>query len=143
MASFTTILDKIGDIFKDVFTKVIDVAQIAEPIVDLAFPGISAIYNMTVGYVTNAEMAAAAAGKQSGTGAQKLALVLASLQPYLTQEAASLGIAAPTIAQTTAYVNAIVASLNAFAVISAPASSTPLPTTTTVGASQVTVEKTS
>lgn len=124
MASFISVLDKIGTAFKDFFKVALPVAEAAEPIIAVALPEISALYNMTVTLVSNAEGAAAAAGAQKGTGPQKLALVVASLQPFLAQQAAALGIAVPTIAQTTAYINAIVASLNAFGAIT-PTATTP------------------
>lgn len=128
MASFISVLDKIGHIFKDVFKVALPIATAAEPFLAIAFPGVSVLYNMTVSLVTAAESAAAAAGAQTGTGPQKLAIVLAALQPYATQEAAGLGISPPTVAQTTAYVNAVVAGLNAFAALSAPpAPSAPKP----------------
>jgi hypothetical protein len=140
MASFTSILDAIGHVFLNIFKVALPVATAAEPFLAVAFPGVSVLYNMTVSLVTAAESAAAAAGAQSGTGPQKLALVLAALQPYATQEAAGLGIAPPTVAQTTAYINAVVAGLNAFAALTTVPPAPPVaPIVTTVGASQVTV----
>jgi hypothetical protein len=140
---FVTVLDAIGTAFKDFFKIALPVATAAEPVLAVAFPGVSTLYNMTVTLVTAAETAAAAAGAQSGTGPQKLALVLASLQPYATQEAAALGIAPPTVAQTTAYINSVVAGLNSFAAAAAgiPAAALP-PTTQTIAGSTMTTEVT-
>ena len=144
--SFTSVLGKVGTIFKDFFTIALPVAKAAEPYIDVAFPGMATLYNLTVTLVTNAEGAAAAAGAQSGSGAQKLALVLASLQPYVVQQQQALGISNPTIAQTTAYINAVVAAWNAYQAVTAVPAPTPAPvippTVTTVGGSQMTVTET-
>ncbi len=118
MATFTSVLSSIGTGLKDFFDKLLPIAVAAEPIIDVAFPGIGALYNTTVAMVINAEIAAAAAGKQNGTGPQKLAAVVQALTPIATQYLASQGITADQ-AQITAWVNAVVASLNAL-----PASTT-------------------
>lgn len=112
---FVSILDKIGSIGKDIFKVALPVAEAIEPEVDILFPALAPLYNMTVTLVANAEAAAAAAGAQKA-GTQKLALVLASLIPYAQQEAAALGISAPTIAEATAWVNSVVAGLKALGV---------------------------
>jgi hypothetical protein len=114
---FVTVLDKIGSAFEKFFEKAIPIAEAAEPIVDVAFPFIGPLYNTTVALVKAAEGAAAAAGKQTGTGPQKLALVLTALQPYATQMLQADGVAAPTTAQITNYINSVVAGLNAFATL--------------------------
>lgn len=113
MASFKSILSDIGNGLKKFFSVVDSVAKAAEPIVDVAFPGIAGLYNATVAEVGNAETAAIAAGAQSGTGAQKLAAVVAAITPTFTQYAAANGLSAPTASIITNYVNAVVASLNA------------------------------
>jgi|SRR5208337_4127755 len=114
MASFKSILGDIGNGFKKFFGIAVTVAQDAEPIIDIAFPGIASLYNLTVSEVAKAEAAAVAAGQQSGSGTQKLALVIQSITPVFQEYAASTGI--PTAQQTstiTNWVNAVVASLNA------------------------------
>lgn len=116
MASFTSILSDIGNGIKKVFTVITGIAKDAEPFVDLAtatMPGIPQLYNATVNAVIQAETAAIAAGKQNGTGAQKLALVTASIESAFNTYAASNGLAIPSQATVEAYVNAVVASLNA------------------------------
>jgi hypothetical protein len=114
---FITVLDKIGSVFEKFFEKAIPIAEGAEPIIDIAFPFIGPLYNTTVALVKAAEGAAAAAGKQTGSGPQKLAMVISALQPYATQELQASGVAAPTTAQITAYINSVVAGLNAFAAL--------------------------
>lgn len=113
MASFKSILSDIGNRLKKFFSIADSVAKEVEPIVDAAFPDIAGLYNATVAEVGNAETAAIAAGAQSGTGAQKLAAVVAAITPYFTQYAAANGLPAPTTTVITNYVNAVVASLNA------------------------------
>lgn len=112
MASFTSILSDIGNALKKVFGVAVKVAAVAEPIVDIAFPGISALYNLTVSAAANAETNAIAAGAQSGTGAQKLATVIASITADFEAYATAAGIPF-TQATITAWVNAVVATLNA------------------------------
>jgi hypothetical protein len=124
MASFKSILSDIGNAFKKVFGIAVTVAQDAEPIIDIAFPGIATLYNLTVTEVAKAEAAALAAGQQSGTGTQKLALVIQAITPVFQQYAATSGI--PTAAQATTitnWVNAVVASLNAIPAATPPAAS--------------------
>jgi hypothetical protein len=123
MASFKSILSDIGNGFKKFFGIAVTVAQDAEPIIDIAFPGISSLYNLTVTEVAKAEAAALAAGQQSGTGAQKLAMVIEAITPVFQQYAASSGI--PTASQTatiTNWVNAVVASLNVIPAATPPTS---------------------
>lgn len=120
MNKFISVLDKIGAIGKDIWKVaepvIVDATKVAaavEPEVDLLFPSIAPLYNMTVTLVSNAEASAAAAGANNA-GSQKLALVLAALLPYALQEAQNLGIAKPTQAQLTVWVNLVVAGLKTF-----------------------------
>ena len=125
MASFNTILSDIGKGFKKFFGIAVEAAQAAEPIIDIAFPGIAVLYNATVAEVAKAEAAAIAAGAQSGTGVQKLSLVIQAIEPVFTEYAASTGIpAAQQAATIEAWVNAVVASLNA---LPASVATTPAP----------------
>lgn len=114
MASFASILSAVGHGLKVFFTGAVKVAVAAEPIVDIAFPGISVLYNATVNEVAKAEAAAIAAGQQNGTGAQKLALVVAAITPVFEEYATQTGIPSAQKEQTIInWVNAVVASLNA------------------------------
>lgn len=114
MATFSSILSNIGNGLKKFFGIAVTVAQAAEPVIDIAFPGVATLYNLTVAEVAKAEAAALAAGQQSGTGAQKLALVIQAITPVFAEYAATAGI--PTAQQATVitnWINAVVASLNA------------------------------
>lgn len=106
----------------------------AEPIVDMAFPGIGVLFNATVAAIGNAEAAGQAASATGGNGAQKLASVLASIEPLAIAYLQEQGITANT-AQITAWINAIVAALNALPAVTTPA------TVVTVGSSVVTSVK--
>lgn len=117
MASFTSVLQHIGGLFKEVFHVGVEAAQAAEPVIDVAVPGIAALYNSTVAIVAGAEMTATAAGAQNGTGTQKLAAVVSALEPIAVEYFKSIGITADQSVITN-WVNAVVASLNA---IPAPA----------------------
>lgn len=113
MASFVSILSDIGKGLKKFFTIAVDAAVIAEPVIDTIFPGLSGLYNSTVAAIAGAESSAIAAGAQNGTGAQKLAYVVAAIESSFNAYAAANKLPAPTAAVIENYVNAIVASLNA------------------------------
>lgn len=123
--SFKSILSDVGTFLKKVFDGAAKVAAAAEPIIDLAFPGISTLYNATVTEIITAENAAIAAGQQNGTGAQKLAMVVAAVTPSFNAYAAANGLPIPTLTTIEAYVNATVAGLNAIpTVVPTPISGT-------------------
>ena len=80
MANFKSVLSDIGKGLAKFFSVAVGVAVVAEPIIDVVFPGLAPLYNTTVNAVADAEAKAIAAGQQNGTGAQKLALVVASIE---------------------------------------------------------------
>ena len=79
MASFASVLSDVGNALKKFFGVAVTVATAVEPFVDALLPGIGTLYNAVLAEVAKAETAAIAAGAQSGTGAQKLALVIAAI----------------------------------------------------------------
>jgi hypothetical protein len=120
---FVSVLDKMGHLGKDVIEELPvvvrdadHIAFVIEPVVDIAFPAIAPLYNMTVALVGNAESAAVAAGAHKA-GKQKLALVLAALIPFAVQESANLGVAPPTVEQLSNWTNTVVAGLKALAAL--------------------------
>ena len=125
--SFKSILADIGKGFKIFFTDATKVAQVAEPIIDIAFPGIALLYNATVAEAIAAENAAIAAGAQTGTGPQKLAMVVAAILPTFQKYAAENGLGTPSITVVTNWVNAVVASLNAIPASVSSTTTTQLP----------------
>jgi len=104
-----------------VFEKVAPVVQAAEPYVNLVFPGFGPLFAATANEAISVEQKFAAAGQQSGTGKQKLASVLAVIEPVAAQllKSANLPNDETTI---TNWINGVVGLLNG---IPAPQSATP------------------
>ncbi len=73
-----TFLQHVGGVFKKILGIATEVAQVAEPIIDIAFPAIAPLYNSAVGLAIGAE---AMAPTLTGTGPEKLAQLVASLEP--------------------------------------------------------------
>src|SRR5690242_11316163 len=96
---FEDFLSHAGSFFKKIFSGAVKVAEIAEPIVDIAFPQVASLYNFTV---QQAAMAEAAAGDASA-GPQKLAAVTAAVLPYATAAMKNDGVPPPTSIQIEAY----------------------------------------
>lgn len=113
MAGFKSILSDIGRGLKKFFDVAVKVAEVATPFVDVAFPGIGALYTATVAAAAQAEAAAVAAGQQNGTGPQKLAMVVSAIEKQFNDYATANGIPNVTAAMIENWVNAVVASLNA------------------------------
>lgn len=118
-SKFQSILSDVGTFLKKVFTGVTAVAAAAEPIVDVAYPGIAPLYSATVAAAVQAESAAVAAGQQTGTGTQKLALVVSAIEKQFNAFASANGIGGTTTTTIENWVNAVVASLNAIPSIQA------------------------
>lgn len=128
--SFKTIehnvLTESGVIFKTIFKDGATVATDAEPVVDLLFPGVSALYNAS----------AAAAAKISSTwttgkGSKAQPKSAANIQAFVTEitpafnaYAASQGLPAPSSAQITAWAQAFFTLLTSVPAAPASASST-------------------
>ena len=116
---FVTFLEDIGADFKNglakllpVVSKVVAVAQVAEPEVASLDPAVGAIFQTVVGTVATIEQKFAAMGQQTGTGTQKLAQAVTILQPVVRQAFAAAG--KPSDATTVGnYVSAVVNFLNA------------------------------
>ncbi len=112
--SFKSVLSDIGNGIKKVFVVGDKVAVAAEPFVDLAFPGVAPLFNSIVQQVGLAEAAAASAGAETGTGTQKLALVVQSIEGSIADYEKKNNIATPlTQEQVEAVANAVVQFLNA------------------------------
>ena len=112
---FISVLDQIGRDFKKGLDVILPYAVPAGEIAISVFaPALGPLFNTSVSAIALVEQKYTALGKQSGTGDAKLAEVLALLQPFLAQGLAAAGKANDTTA-VTAYINAIVAVLNAIA----------------------------
>ena len=112
--SFKSFLQTVGSDFKKVFESpwTQKAEQIAGAALTIAFPPLGAAFNLTTSAVIMAEQKYAALGKQNGTGPQKLADVLTISEPVIAQALADAGKDHDTAA-VTAYINSVVAVLNA------------------------------
>jgi hypothetical protein len=120
--SFLSVLKAVGRDFKKGLDYILPWAQGAgEVAISLFAPALGPLFNSTVSAVVLAEQKAAALGKQDGSGPQKLADVLQIMQPVIAAALKDAGKDSSTAA-VTAYINAVVAILNA---APAPASATP------------------
>ena len=129
----TTFLSTIGTRIKSFIEKLIPIGEQitqdavkAEPIVDIALagagqPAAASLYNTVSAAVLNAETAAAAAGSQSGTGAQKAAAVLSNptVQQAFTTFEQAVGVTAHSTQQQLTYVSGVVSTLNGLNGVSA------------------------
>ena len=118
--SFISVLKKIGQEFKKGLEAILPyAATMGETAISVFAPALGPMFNSTVSAVVLAEQKFAALGKQSGTGAQKLADVLQLMEPVIAQGLADAGKPNDTAA-VTSYINSVVTVLNA-----TPATPTP------------------
>lgn len=118
---FVSFLETVGRDFKKGLDFILPwAAGAGEVAVSLLAPSLGSLFNQTVNAVVTAEQAAAAVGKQTGSGAQKLASVVQLMGPLIATALADAGKSNDT-ASVQAYINAVVTILNA---APAPAAST-------------------
>ena len=119
---FISFLDAVGTDFKKVFSFLAPIAVAATPIVGLVGlatgnPALGTAYaaiDTTIqNVVIQTEQKFAAMGQQSGTGAQKLAEAVSIVTPAMTQILGNVGVQTNSTL-VTAWVNAVVALLNAY-----------------------------
>lgn len=111
--SFKSFLKKVGEDFKKGLDFLLPwAAGAGEAAVALFAPGLGPLFNQTVSAVVTAEQAAAAVGKQEGSGAQKLASVVTLMGPLIKQVLADAG-KPNDDAAVQSYINAVVTVLNA------------------------------
>jgi hypothetical protein len=121
---FVSFLEAVGKDFKKVLDFILPYAETAgEVAVSIFAPELGTLFNQTVNAVVTAEQAAAAVGKQIGSGASKLASVVMLMGPLIKQALQDAGKPNDDVA-VQAYITSIVTILNA------------IPTTTTVSAPQ-------
>lgn len=125
--SFVSFLKAIGHDFKKGLDFILPWAEGAgEVAVSIFAPSLGPLFNQTVSAVVTAEQAAAAVGKQDGSGAQKLSAVFQLMGPLIAQGLKDAGKTADNAA-VQAYISAIVLILNAApAPATAPAGSVPV-----------------
>lgn len=126
-------LSAVGKDFKAVFswlgsTKGQAVVGTGEAVVEAIVPGAAGaitLANSWLSEIIKTETLAAAAGQQSGTGAQKAASVITSITPEVLNFASVNGLPTPTADQISTASTALVTFLNT---LGAPVSATPEPT---------------
>jgi len=111
MAGFKSFLSGLGHVLGKIFNP--GVIRSAATVADILLPEFSVLINATATAVINAEASAIAAGQQSGSGAQKAALVIAQIEKQYNDFAAANNI--PVIPEAKQkFVDAFVAILNSF-----------------------------
>ncbi len=111
--SFKSWLKHVGEEFKRGLDFILPwAAGAGEVAVSIFAPALGPLFNQTVTAVVLAEQNAAALGKQSGTGPQKLAAVFTLMQPVISQGLKDAG-KESNDAAVQSYINAIVQILNA------------------------------
>ena len=113
--SFKSFLSSVGHDFVKVFSwlgspkgqAVIGTVEAVTVAIDPALAGIEALVNTGLKSVISIESVAAAAGQQTGTGAQKSAAVVASIAPQVENFLKSIGIANPAAADVQKYATSI------------------------------------
>lgn len=106
-------LQHVGNVFKKILGIAVNVAKVVEPEVDLALTasglsGLVGLYNSSVGLAFGAETMAPSV---TGTGAQKLAQLIAGLEPQAVAWAAQNGIVWP-VADIQQWASDVVDTLN-------------------------------
>jgi hypothetical protein len=105
--SFKSVLQKIGEDFE----KALPWLEKGIQVLTAFDPALGELFNTTANIVATVEQKYAALGKQSGTGAQKLADALQIGEPVIAQGLKLTGKASDTAAVTN-YINAVVAVMN-------------------------------
>lgn len=122
---FKSILQKIGVGIKDVFAflgsaKGQAIITAGEGIIETVQPGAKGLVDLANNWlaeIVKSEALAAAAGEQTGSGAQKAAMVMAAMAPQAIAFAKANGaVSEPTAAHLAAANTALVAFANAFSV---------------------------
>lgn len=114
--SFKSVMQWIGE----EFDKALPWLQKGGAIVSVFDPALGAVFSTTANIVATVEQKYAALGKQSGTGASKLADALQIGEPVIAQGLKLAGKASDTAAVTN-YINSVVTVLNTAPAPSAPA----------------------
>jgi hypothetical protein len=138
--SSKSFLQKLGDDLLKVLGIGVDVAEGAEPVIDLAVPAIAAIYNSTVSLVKNLMATATAAKIPGGISAAQVSALAVALEPIVIPYLTSVGVSNPTTAQIEAYINSVIQGLSVFEVANSAASTTSTAPTVVPGSTMTSVE---
>lgn len=123
--SLGTFFKKVGVDLEKVIGEGAKVAAVAEPVVDILFPEVAALYNGAVNEAVTALTAGQSAAAQGGSTAVELQNVAAAVEPQLITYLESQGLPAPTAAHVNAFTQSLLASLQVLVAIE---NGTPLPT---------------
>ena len=109
--AFESFLTQAGKDVEKVFTDIFTPQNVAagEVLVGTLFPGASTLFNLIANTAVLVEQKFAGIGQQSGTGAHKLAQVIATIGSTITAFATTNNV----VINTTQVVNAVVGFLNA------------------------------
>ncbi len=137
MAGFISFLKAVGNGFKKGLPVVIKLAQVADVGISVVNPALGGIIATSIQTVLTVEQKAAAIAASGGTttGPQKLAETVNTLYPAFEQIFGQYGVKIDN-SHVEAYVNAIVAALNAFPALPTPPTP-PTPVTITTQAAIV------
>lgn len=116
---FMTFLQNAGNVLKNILHIGEEVAEVAEPIIDLAFPQVAPLYNSALGLAISAE---ATAPTLTGSGVHKLSQLTANLVPQAQAWAAQNGIKWDD-AEISKWASAVVDTLNMIPAPTTPAAS--------------------
>jgi hypothetical protein len=110
--SFKSFLETVGKDFKKGLDAILPYAEtVGEAAVAAYAPALGPLFNQTVNAVVTAEQAAAAVGKQTGSGVSKLAAVVGLIGPLIEQGLKDAGKSA-SATDVANYVNSVVTILN-------------------------------
>src|ERR1017187_2049468 len=96
-------------------------AVVAEPIIDVANPGIGDVYNLSVNAAMQAENDAEEAASKETTNTAKLVAITAAVQPVLIQAAQAAGVPSPTTTHINTYAQSVLDGLEILNVATTPA----------------------
>jgi len=116
---FVTFLQKVGQDFKKGLSVILPIAEAAVPVIAVGNPALAGILQTSIATVIGVEQKFAAMGQQTGTGTQKSAEALTILYPAFEQIFAQYGVQIDK-GNVEAYIDAIVAALNAFPALPQP-----------------------
>ena len=112
--SVKTFLQSAESIAKKAFSGVITAELWAAPIEEKVFPGYAGLIAFGVSELASLKTATAAASSGTMTDEQIAAAIIGTLEPAIQQWAGAAGVPAPTTDEVTAWINALIAGLNAF-----------------------------
>ena len=112
--SVKTFFQSAEAIAKRTFGGVVSAETWAAPMAEKVFPGYAGLIAFATDELASLKAVTSSAGTGAMTEEQVVAALLGTIEPAVQQWAGSIGIPAPTVAEITAWLNALIAGLNAF-----------------------------